>query len=299
VNARKHPDSRRFSRQSHSNVLRCRDTMTMEGAMNTVSSTNVPPIDSSSARGFRRSPLAAMCLSLAIAGTATDSWGQTRDDELIHIERTAGVVIDTGDRSIARLRLASGNIVDFVDVLDGHVGVGEKAKRGQHLASTYLASAWTATPLEIFLALAPSGSAVPQALRTDHEDFAARLGGSPVPRDLTAYLTQQGNGVSDLVCSSQDTFYWAWLDAFEGITDHVLAAEGHQLSGHYTFYPGKHIYEGTNTNDTTYLGACNDHSFEPSFTVSCPRVIGLESSRRVTASSSTTPSPWRTPRLPI
>ena len=231
--------------------------------MNTVSSTNVPPIEWSSARGFRLSPLAAICMSLAIAGTAPDSWGQTRAEELMSIEKTAGVVIDPGARSIARLRTANGNIVDFVDLLDGHVGVGEKAKRGQRLASAYLASAWAATPLEIFLALAPRGSAVPQALRTDHEDFAARSGHSRAPRDLTAYLTQQGNGVSDLVCSSQDTFYWAWLDAFEGIADHVLAAEGHQLSGHYTFYPGKHIYEGTNTNDITYLGACNDHSFEP------------------------------------
>ena len=242
--------------------------------MNTLSSTNVRPTDSSFARGFRLSRLAAMCMSFAIAGTAPDSWGQTRAEELMSIENTAGVVVDPGARSIARLRLANGNIVDFVDLLDGHVGVGEKAKRGQRLASTYLASAWAATPLEIFLALAPRGSAVPQALRTDHEDFAARSGRSPAPRDLTAYLTQQGNGVSDLVCSDQDTFYWAWLDAFEGVTDHVLAAEGHQLSGHYTFYPGKHIYEGTNTNDITYLGACNDHSFEP-------EVLTMEVHRRI------------------
>ena len=179
------------------------------------------------------------------------------------IEKAAGVVVDPGARTIARLRLANGNFVDFVDLLDGHVGVGEKAKRGQRLASTYLASAWAATPLEIFLALAPRGSAVPQALRTDHENFAARSGRSRAPRDLTAYLVQPGNGVGDLVCGSQDTFYWAWLDAFEGVTDHVLADEGHQLSGYFTFYPGKHIYEGTNANDITYLGACNDHSFEP------------------------------------
>ena len=87
-------------------------------------------------------------------------------------------------------------------------------------------------------------------------------------------MSQLGNGVSDLVCAEQDTFYWAWLDAFEGVTDHVLAGEGHQLSGKFTFYPGKHVYEGTNTNDTTYLGACNDHSF-------APEVLTMEVHRRI------------------
>ena len=254
--------------------------------MNTVSSRNVPLIDSSFARGFRLSRLAAICVSLAIAGTATDGWGQTRAQELMPIENTSGVVIDPGTGSIARLRLANGNIVEFVDLLDGHVGVGEKAKRGQRLASTYLASAWAATPLEIFLALAPRGSAVPPALQSDHEDFAARSGRSSDPRDLTAYLTQQGNGVSDLVCGSQDTFYWAWLDAFEGVTDHVLAAEGHALLGQYTFYPGKHIYKMTNTNDITYLGACNDHSF-------APEVLTMEVHRRIkTVDAGVTTNTW-------
>jgi hypothetical protein len=218
--------------------------------------------------------IAPICLSLAIASTATDSWGQTRAQELMPMEKSGGVVIDPNVGSVARLRLANGNIVDFVDVLDGHVGVGEKAKRGQRVASTYLASAWAATPLEIFLALAPRGSDVPRALQTDHDDFVARSGRNPAVRDLTAYLTQQGNGIADLVCSDQDTFYWAWLDAFEGVTDYVFAGEGHQLSGQWTFYPGKHIYEGTNLNDITYLGACNDHSF-------FPETLRMEVERRI------------------
>ena len=118
--------------------------------MNTLSSTRVPQTVSSFARGVRLSRLVATCMSLAIAGTAPDSWGQTRAEELMSVENTAGVVVDSGARSIARLRIANGNIVDFVDLLDGHVGVGEKAKRGQRLASMYLASAWAATPLEIW-----------------------------------------------------------------------------------------------------------------------------------------------------
>jgi hypothetical protein len=81
---------------------------------------------------------------------------------------------------------------------------------------------------------------------------------------LTVYLTQQqGGGVGDLACGSQDTFYWAWLGAFKGVTKYVFAEERHQLSGQWVFYPGKHIYEKTNLNDVTYMGACNDHSFEP------------------------------------
>jgi hypothetical protein len=242
--------------------------------MNTLSFASVPRTISSFTRGFRLSRLVAMWMSLAIAATAPESWGQTRVEELMPTETTAGVVIDVGSRSIARLRLSNGNIVDFVDLIDGHVGVGEKGKRGEGLASTYLALAWEATPLEIFLALAPRGSAVPQPLFADHADFAARSGRSPAPRDLTAYLTLRGNGVDDLVCSSQDTFYWAWLNAFAGVTDYVFAAEGHQLSGQVTFYPGKHAYEGTNTNNITYLGACNDHSFEP-------EVLTMEVHRRI------------------
>jgi hypothetical protein len=230
--------------------------------MNPTSSTNPPATDSSFARSFRLSRLAAIGMSLAIAGAAADGRAQTRAGELMPTEKTAGVVIDPGTRSIARLRLANGNFVDFIDLLDGHVGVGEKAKRGQRLAATYLASAWAATPLEIFLALAPQGSAVPRALQADHEDFAARSNLNPTPRDLTGHLTQ-GGGVSELVCSSQDTFYFAWFDAFADVTKYVFAEMRHQLSGQWVFYPGKHIYEGTNLNDTTYMGACNDHSFEP------------------------------------
>jgi hypothetical protein len=231
--------------------------------------------------------IAAICMSLAIAGTVLDGRGQTRAQDLMPTERTSGGVIEPAVRSIATLRLANGNTVDFLDLLDGHVGVGEKGKRGQWLASTYLASAWAATPLEIFLALAPRGSAVPQALRTDHEAFAARSGRSRAPRDLTAHLTQQGgNGPGGLACGSQDTFYWAWLDAFEGVTDYVFAAEGHALLGHWTFYPGKHIYEGTNTNDITYMGACNDHSFNP-------ELLTMEVRRRIkTVTNGVTSYSW-------
>ena len=53
------------------------------------------------------------------------------------IENTAGVVVDPGARSNASLRLANGNIVDFVDALDGHVGVGEKANAGNTIAVAY------------------------------------------------------------------------------------------------------------------------------------------------------------------
>ena len=88
--------------------------------MNTVSST---------------SRLATICVLLGIAATASDSWGQTRAAELMPIDSTRVVVVDPGARSLARLRLANGNVVDFIDLLDGRVGVGEKATRGQGLAA--------------------------------------------------------------------------------------------------------------------------------------------------------------------
>ena len=253
--------------------------------MNAMSSTDLPATDSSRVRGFRLSPVAAIGITLAITGAARDGWAQTRSDELMPTERKAGVVIDPGARSIARLRLANGNLVDFVDLLDGHVGVGEKARRDQRLVATHLASVAAATPLEIFLALAQQGSAVPRALQTDHEALARRSNLNPTPRDLTGHLAQ-GGGVSDLVCGTQDTFYWAWFDAFEDVTKYVFAGEGHQLSEPWVFYPGKHIYEGTNLNDVTYMGACNDHSF-------VPEVMRMEVMRRIkTTNNGVTSYDW-------
>ena len=60
--------------------------------------------------------LAAIVVSLAIAGAATDGWSQTRANELMPGEKTAGIVIDPGARSIATLRLANGNIVEATAV---------------------------------------------------------------------------------------------------------------------------------------------------------------------------------------
>lgn len=226
--------------------------------------------------------------SLLLAAAAMSAWAQTYADELMPVERSTGVVIDSSTRSLAKLRLASGNVVDFIDLLDGHVGIGEKAGRGQRLDAIYLVAAAGATPLEVFLALAPAGSAVPPQLQADHQAVTSHSGGSPIPRNLASHLAQagNGNGPAGLVCSGQDTFYFAWLAAFAGITKYAFAGVGHFLSGQWTFYPGKHVYEGTGTNSRTYLGACTDHSFNP-------EVMTMEVHRRIkTVNSGVTSYSW-------
>ena len=58
------------------------------------------------------------------------------------------------------------------------------------------------------------------------------------------------------------------------------------LSGQFTFYPGKHIYEGTGTNSFTYRGACTDNSFNP-------EVMTMEVHRRVkTVDSGVSSDSW-------
>jgi hypothetical protein len=84
--------------------------------------------------------------SLLLAAAATSAWAQTHADEWMPVERSAGVVVDASTRSLAKLRLASDDVVDFIDLLDGHVGIGEKAGRGQRLDATHLVAAAGAGP---------------------------------------------------------------------------------------------------------------------------------------------------------
>lgn len=212
----------------------------------------------------RRYSIVVVLSWMWIIGAANTVNAQSGGSTLMPIEEgsRSGASSTTVGRTFATLRLSNGALVDFVDLLDGHVGVGEKAPRYQRSTSSYLASQWHATPLEIYLALAPRGAAVPEILRRDHEQFVARNGGNPAPRDLSGQAGLFGPtdpGVEHTSCDALGSFGTAWLTAFAGLTDYVFAAAGHFLETSWTFYPGKHVYDGTNTNSATYLGACNGH----------------------------------------
>jgi hypothetical protein len=196
-------------------------------------------------------------------GSGAAANAQTRNTDLMPgVVSSRSEPASTGLQTFATLRLANGARVDFVDLRDGHVGVGEKALRSQRPTSLYLASQWQATPLEIYMALAPPGSLVPEVLRLDHAQYAARTGGSPVPRNLTGQAGVFGPadpGEEHTSCDAFGSFADDWFAAFAGLTDYVFAEPRHFLDGTFTFYPGKHVYLGTNTNKVTYLGACNGH----------------------------------------
>lgn len=124
-----------------------------------------------------------------------------------------------------------------------------------------------ATPLEIFIALAP-GATPPAALVADH-DAGASSGGAAAPRTLTVdpgVLHGIGDpGIDDYDCDSfGEVFYDDWLDTFDDVTDVAQAGAMHFFSlTQWDFYPGYHVYKGINTNQVTYLGACNGDSDTP------------------------------------
>ncbi|MBK6486061.1 MAG: hypothetical protein IPF98_04130 [Gemmatimonadetes bacterium] len=65
-------------------------------------------------------------------------------------------------------------------------------------------------------------------------------------------------GIEPYACDSFGAQWGAdWKAALLGKTKYRAAAFAHQYAGTYTTYPGAHVYNGTNTNSKTYLGACN------------------------------------------
>lgn len=178
---------------------------------------------------------------------------------------------------IARLRLEGGGFVVFLDLGGGHVGVGERTGPRRRSVSLAAAVLWDATPLEIFLALAPD-TAVPRVLRDNHDAYMTQSGhGAGPPRSFGTAVAALGlgeGGLGDFDCDGfGSNFYHGWLNTFENVTDHAHAAFAHHHSYPlYTFYPGGHIYYGTNTNQVTYLGACNG-DFDTPFTLDIQRRI--------------------------
>lgn len=169
--------------------------------------------------------------------------------------------------AIASVRLPTGGTFTFIDIGEGHVGVGERTPPGRRPLLPLLAGRLGATSLETFMALAP-GVQPPQALVADHERIAARTGGPSEPRALAGdpLLASVGaSTVDEFDCDPFGAnFYDEWHEAYEGLADVVLAAHIHNFAeSHWDFYPGSHIYKGTNANSLTFLGVCNGDDQTP------------------------------------
>jgi hypothetical protein len=212
--------------------------------------------------GLKAFPLTLSVLLLAGAGSSRVVSAQTREDIMPVVVNGGGSVVKGQGRLIVSLNSASGSTVDFIDLLDGHAGVGESASWNQ-MAILPQAVSFKATPLEIYLAIAPRGSAAPALLYADHAETVARTHRDPAPRDLTTQLAQGGPSHS---CLNPATWAADWIDWFSGVTQYRFSDWFHwqpTAPQERWFYPGKHIYDGTNTNDISYLGVCHQMGSAP------------------------------------
>ena len=200
--------------------------------------------------------LAAACdAPTAAAPPARDDAGEMR------VEATNASVAARLADALATIDLASGAAVIFLDLGDGGVGIAERAPRRARFVALPMVERLDATPLEVYLALAPRGDAAPDVLLRDHRARVARAGApGRAPRTLApaqavaADVSDPGWGTH--ACASAGTWIPEWQDAFAGITTYREATFRHWVAGTFTFYPGAGVYRGTNTNAKTYLGAC-------------------------------------------
>lgn len=164
---------------------------------------------------------------------------------------------------VATVDLAHGGVVTFLDLGDGHIGIAERTPRPAQPVSRSMIENLNATPLEVFLALRPRNAGVPDRLLRDHQMRVAQsreTTGAPralaAPRPTGSELTDPSRGLHE--CDVDEAWVGDWINAFAGITKYRSADYRYDLSGTdtYTFYPGAHVYHGTNTNSKTYLGAC-------------------------------------------
>jgi hypothetical protein len=163
---------------------------------------------------------------------------------------------------VTTVELEHGGVATFLDLGDGHIGIAERAPAQARFVSLAMIHNLNATPLEVYLALRPRDTGVPDRLLRDHQRAAWLRGVSGIPRTLTATaagatpLTDPG--YDSYPCDSSGTQWVAdWKAAFVGITKYRSATYKHSQADNLNFYPGAPVYYGTNTNSITYLGACN------------------------------------------
>ena len=199
-------------------------------------------------------------LLLSACGNLNPSEAPAQTSELLSFEET--LTADPVDAdlaaTVAQLELDGGGSLTFLDLGNGDVGIAERSPRGRaSVLGTLLER--NATPLEVYLALESDDAELPQQLVQDHERQSAEP-----PRNLKASLgSLSPQGLDD---PGKDTHYcdyyewtWDWHDTFVPLTDYQPAGSGHIINAgsQFTFYPGAHVYHGTNTNQVTYLGACS------------------------------------------
>ncbi|EYF04127.1 hypothetical protein [Chondromyces apiculatus] len=115
-------------------------------------------------------------LSLVALGSAGCLSGETESSQ------------DGADHVIAEVQLSATRRIVFVDEGEGRVGVAEVGARNEAPLVTTMIGTEQATPLEIFLATAPSGEVAPLLLLDNHEELATLQGRQDLTPRLEARL---------------------------------------------------------------------------------------------------------------
>ncbi|MEM7738565.1 MAG: hypothetical protein AAF267_22555 [Deinococcota bacterium] len=155
--------------------------------------------------------------------------------------------------------LESGSQLQFIDVGDGYLGVVETADVGTSSQVAALVERYEATPLEVYTALVPEASDVPELLVSNHARLATERGLSATARNFRSELSTMGlddPGYEDYACSV-NSWNNDWRNAFIGKTDYYpsLYRYEHSQPNWGNFYPG------SSANFTTYLGVCSRARF--------------------------------------
>lgn len=136
-------------------------------------------------------------LSILLAACAQAPQPETAFVQTAQVEQAAAEEASAETGLIAELRSTSGSRISFLDEGDS-VGVLELTSAGQAATLPDLSRRFNPTGLELFLALAPEGSAVPAQLRAAHSASAERRADlSAEPRDLSTSLRSNVTGPLD------------------------------------------------------------------------------------------------------
>jgi hypothetical protein len=209
--------------------------------------------------------ITATCCGLGLLGGLGDM-DTCRAEELVGRPAADHSEPTTPPPPIATFNLATGSVVQFLDLGEGRAGVAEHAAPPAPLVTDLLVKEWDATPLEIFLAIAPSGNA-PELLRRDH---AATT--STPPRRLRIPAAH-GVPIDIFNCDPPENFEYDWHDTYDGVMQ-VVVAESYYDFGwtEFDWWPGLAAYKGTNDNLATHFGLCNGDE-DASFSVRVDRRI--------------------------
>ena len=162
---------------------------------------------------------------------------------------------------ITSLELAHGTTLDFIDLGEGQVGLGERTSGNTPPLAAAMLLGQEATPLEVFLSFAPKGAEAPAALKANHALSVAqksRADATPQTRELP--LTSLGLNSPSIPCTSK-TWVSDWKSYITSPQYHKTAAfhvGKNRVSWHY-------LYPGSTSNTRTYLAACSSSYYNHTF----------------------------------